>query len=245
MAQEISVSTFERNLKMYNKKGLRRRFSSVYDHQGEYLKAKPLGITPQYVLEVIIDKDYVSKFIDFLKNENFKIIGDVNYFHIEKIVNDYHENEELYAPSKEAIEAIEKDYKNILANIKDYKEIENDDCKFYFLPYNDNITNIVGFIEEEKDKILKYAKDNDITIIMNLNGFSQIMKGFIGFNFFDADQKNDDVVIDYASNFALTLDFKNGPSVYNSAILLKGISDNEEDIELVNCHIFADNVKFK
>lgn len=245
MAQEISVSTFERNLKMYNRKGLRRRFSSVYDHEGEYLKAKPLGVTPKYVLEVIIDKDYVLDFQELLKKENFKIVGDVNYIHIEKIVNDYHENEALYSSSKEAIEAFEKDYKNILANIKDYKEVENDDCSFYFLPYNDNISNICQFIEEEKDKILSYAKEKDVTIIMNLIGFSSIIKGFIGFNFYDADQNDKEVVVDYTSNFTINLDFAKGATVYNTAILLKGLSDNEEDIELINCHIFAENVRFK
>ena len=39
---EINIPIFERNLKLFNKKGLRRAYTSVYNHASEYLVVPPL-----------------------------------------------------------------------------------------------------------------------------------------------------------------------------------------------------------
>ena len=243
MAQEISVELFERNAKLFNKKGLRRRYSSIPEREAEYIRQRPLGASSRYVLEVSIDKESVQDFQTFLKDKGFTILGSKNYYHLENMIKDYHLHESLYETIRDKMEALEKDCNLMKENQQPFEEIENDDAKFYFLPYNHSINSLCGFVEEMKNEVLGFCKEKDVTIVMNIIAYSNMVKGFFGFNFFDADQQGD-VVIDYSSNIFVSVDFSQRNSAYAAALQLSGISDNAEDLELMNCHIMAENLKY-
>lgn len=243
MAQEITIELFERNAKVYNKKGLRRSYSSIPDRPAEYIGMKPLGASSKFVLEVVIDKASGLEFQEYLKRKDFMILGAKNYFHIGNMLQDYHEKESLYETIKERMDAVQKDYLLMKENPEPFEELENEDVKFHFLPYNDEIKNLCDFIEEEKNSILQFAKEKDITIILNIIGYCNMVKGFFGFNFLDADAK-EETVIDYSSNIVVNVDFSQRVGTYAAALLLKGITDNAEDLELMNCHIVAENLKY-
>lgn len=243
MAQEITVSTFEKNARAFNKKGIMRSFNVMNDFASEYYSKPQLGVTNKYVLEVTIDKEYASDFQKFLKRRKIAIIGDYNHYHIGCLVEDYKKYGRYYPELAKQMEAIAKDYDLMLADSKPYKEVENDDVKFFILPYNDKINTLCDFIERYKGAILEYAKKDDITIIMNLLGYSNMISGYFGFNFIDAESESEEV-IDYSSQITLTVDLKSKSSVCAAGILLSGVANNAEDIELMNCHIMAENIKF-
>lgn len=244
MAQEISIGLFERHAKIYNKKGLRRRYSSIPERENEYISVRPLGASSRFVLEVVMDKEYVLDFQHYLKEKGYSILGAKNHYHLGNLIQDYHAKESIYSSVKEKMEAIEKDYHLMIEDSSPFEEIENDDAKFYFLPYQGNIQNLCEFVEEEKSDILKYAKDKDITIVMNIIGYCNLIKGFLGFNFLDEESK-EEKVIDYLSNIVLAIDMSQRMAVYGAALLLTGITPQEEDLELMNCHIVAENLKYK
>lgn len=242
MSVEINIDLFEKNAKVYNRKGLKRTYSSFIKHEGEYISQRPLGASSQYVLEVVIDKEFVVPFQKFLKRKKFQILGSKNYYHIGKMIEDY--NEKKPESLKEPMQAIIKDYEEMKKNSKEYEEVENDDAKFYFLPYNDEITCLCDFIEEEKTSLVRYCKKNDITIVMNIISYTtNMVKGFLGFNFIDAESKDEEVV-DFVSNMYVAVDCSQRMSVYAAAMLLTGITANAEDLEMVHCHILADNLKY-
>lgn len=243
MAQEITIEVFENNAKIYNKKNLRRSYASIPLHETEYIQLRPLGASSKFVLEVIIDKEYAVEYQKYLKKKGFTILGGTNYYHIENMLKDYHSNERIYGNIKDRMEEIEKDYNLMLKNNKPFVELENDDVKFYFLPYNDTIETLCDFIEASKTGISRFCKNRDITIVMNVIGYCNMIKGFFGFNFFDAESKKEES-IDYSSNILINVDFSIKNSVYASALLLSGITSSKEDIELMNCHILAENLKY-
>ncbi len=247
MAKEISLSVYERNVKTFNRKGLRRTFSSIASHSHEYIGLPPLGTTSQLLFEVTIDKEFVDGFIKKLKKDKYRIIGSNNYFFIENVINNYELKKDVYKVDEKAIEAISKDLDNLLKSNKDYKEIENDDALFYFVPQNEGVETLFEFIKTMKRKISKYAKDNDITIMMKAYGFSSQLEGFMGFNFFDADVTDKEVVVDYAASFTVGVDFSNSISVYQSGVLLRAIGESEEELldKDINCHIMAEHLKYE
>lgn len=238
MAQEISIKSFEQKAKKANRRGLSRSYPSITKCVGEYINGLPLGFSDQFVLEVIIDKEFVTKFQDFLKRRNYTIVGKANSFYIGKLLEDYEKKKHYYANIESQIEAISKDYEAMLKAKSKYDNIGNDDVKFYFLPYNDKVSNLCEFVEQEKDAILKYALKNDITILMNITAFSNQIKGFLGFNFLDEDNEND--TVDFQSSIFVSVDFKQELSVYNSAAILTAITDNEDDLELMGVHILTE-----
>jgi hypothetical protein len=247
MAKEISLSLYERNVKIYNRKGLRRTFSSIASHSNEYVSMPPLGTTNQLVFEVTIDKEFVDGLIKKLKKDKYKIIGSNNYFFIETLINNYELHKDQLKIDEKAIEAINKDLDNLIKTNKDFKEIENDDAVFYFVPQNEGVETLFEFIKTMKRKISKYAKDNDITIMMKAYGFSNQLDGFMGFNFFDADVTDKEVVVDYAASFTVGVDFSNALSVYQSGVLLRSIGESAEELsdKDINCHIMAENLKYE
>ena len=247
MAVEISIEAFEKNAKNFNRNGLRRDFYSLYTHATEYVNSAPLIACNKYVLECTIDKELVSKFIELLKNEGFTLIGSENYYFLDRMVNIYDLNKDRYRGiNPEAMEAIKKDLALMKERNKEYKEIENDDCTFYFLPYNEGIESLFEFIKTKKELLSKFAKDNDITIMLKVVGYNNQADGFIGFNFFDADKKDEEVIIDYASRITIMVDFNDRNSVFSSGLLLAGIGETEAELvdSDINTHILADNAKF-
>lgn len=111
MSVEINIDLFEKNAKVYNRKGLKRTYSSFIKHEGEYISQRPLGASSQYVLEVVIDKEFVVPFQKFLKRKKFQILGSKNYYHIGKMIEDY--NEKKPESLKEPMQAIIKDYEEM------------------------------------------------------------------------------------------------------------------------------------
>ena len=243
MAKEISIGLFEKNAKIWNKKGLRRSYASFSKRTNEYLKLAPLGSSSKYVIEVVVDKDFASKTIELLKSKGFEVLGAKNYYHSNEILVDYENNKKFYPNIEDKMEELSKEYESS-RKCDEYEIIENDDARFYFLPYNDKINNLCEFIEEEKNNILNYAKENDITIIMNIKSFVGMLTGYFGFNYIDA-QTNDDTEVDYSSEIVVKVDINQVASVYVCAILLEGITPNSLDLELMNVHIAADNLKYE
>jgi len=244
MAQEINLSLFERNAKIYNKKGLRRTFSSIPTHASEYVPTEPLSARKEVVLEVTIDKDSVEAYQAFLKENGFTILGDTNYFHLENACKDYEIKKDLFKQQEKAIEAIAKDVEKMKSEAKPYKEIQDEDVVFYFLPYNDVVKSLFEFIGAYKDKISEFAKKEDITIMMKIGGYCDQIDGFFGFNFFDADQGDKEVVVDYASRITVKVNFAQRYSVFAAGLLLSGIGDDLEELSAMNTYIVADNLKY-
>ncbi len=247
MALELSISAYERNAKNFNKKGLRRQFYSIYTHQNEYVSQAPLATTTKYVFEVTIDKEFVVSFSELLKNEGFKVLGSENTYFLENLVDQFEVNKSNFANiNEDAIIAIKKDLDLMRERNKDYKDIANDDSVFYFMPYNEGIDSLYEFIKTKKDLILDFAKKNDITIMFKVLGYLNQVDGFLGFNFFDADKKDEDVIIDYAARITIMFDFNSRGSVFASGILLAGIGETEEELldSDVNVHILAENAKY-
>lgn len=238
MAQEISVKTYENKAKRLNKKGYNRSYSSIAKNASEYVNQLPLGFTDEIVLEVIIDKEFATKFIDFLKRRNYPIIGKSNSYYFGKLLSDYENKKQYFTHIADQMATMAKEYEEMLNAKSKYEKIENDDVKFYFLPYNENVSSLCEFVEKEKDSILKYAIKNDITILMNVLAFSKQVKGFIGFNFLDEDNEND--TISFQSSIYVTADFKQPISVYNAASILNAVTDNEDDLELMGVHILTE-----
>lgn len=248
MSVELSLSVYERNLKNFNRKGLRRQFYSLYTHWSEYAQMMPVAATRNFVFEVTVDKDSVSKLIELFKNEGFRVLGSENYYFLENLVQNYELNKDKYTNiNPEAVEAIEKDLTELKEKSTDYKEIENDDCVFYLMPYNDGIETLYEFIKTKKELILNFAKENDITIMFKVMGYTNTnIDGFFGFNFYDADKGDEDVIVDYASRITIKVDFNNRASVFASGMMLAGIGENESEVmdSDLNVHILADNVKY-
>ena len=137
MAQEISLSLFERNAKIFNRKGLRRTFSSIYTHSNEYVPVVPLSARKEVVLEVTLDKNSADTYQQFLKDNGFIVLGDKNFFHLENAVKDFDQNPTPYQQQKEAIDKVRTDVDNLKKDVKPYNEVKDEDVIFYFLPYND------------------------------------------------------------------------------------------------------------
>ena len=244
MAQEISLSLFERNAKIFNKKGLRRTFSSIATHVQEYVPTEPLSARKHVVLEVTIDKNSADAYQQFLKDNGFTVIGDTNYYHLQNAVEDYEAKKDLFQKQKDAIEAIQKDLVKMKEEAKPYKEIKDDDAVFYFVPYNDVVDSLFEFIGAYKEKISEFAKKEDITIMMKISGFCGQIDGFFGFNFYDADQGDKEVIVDYASRITINVDFKDRYQTFNAGLLLSGIGDDLEELLAMNVHILANNLKY-
>lgn len=246
MSNEISIDLFERNAKSLNKKGILRDYNKILAYGSEYTKTIPLGFTNRLVLEVVVDKEYVDGLKEVFESEGYKILGGINYYFLESMVNHYHSVKIDDPKAKEGLNAIEKDYNEQKNANKPYTEKENGDVVFYIIPYKENVLTFVSFVEEMKNKVLDYATKNDITIVMNIKGFTNQINGFMGFNFMDADSEEDEgVEVDYASNIYVSVDFKKGSTVYMAAAYLNALALQKEDLELINVHILTDNAKIK
>ena len=244
MAQEITIGAFEKNAKIYNKKGLIRQYCSIPEKYKEYIKTLPLGISNKIVFECTIDKEYYEGLKKILIENNYNLLGNQNIIGLKKICEDYDANQIIYSNYKSPVEAIKKDLINLEANIKEYEELENNDILFYFEAFNNEVNDLETFILEMKDKILNFSKENDITIMLKIKGFGSQLEGFLGFNFFDADEKENEVVVDFACNATVVVDFKNRINVIAAAYLLNSIAKTEEGLAYCNTHIIAENVKY-
>jgi len=247
MAQEITISQFERNAKKYNKKGLLRKYSDINKYFSEYQGVKPLAQTTKFVIEVTVDKSVVEQLIKELNEKGFTVLGDKNYFYPNLVVETYLKNRPFYRNvDPNAIQAISKDVKKMVDEKKDYKEIENEDTVFYFLPYSDTVETFYEFVKTTKDYFVKFSKDNDITLMMKVMGYSNQLSGFLGFNFFDADKGDENVVVEFASRMTIGVNFNDKDSVYNAGILLCGIGETEGELvdEDINTHIVTETAKY-
>lgn len=245
-AVEINIPIFERNLKIYNGKGLRRAYTSVENRYKEYLDVKPLASTTKVVLEATLDKEFVDSFQKLLSDKGFTLLGSTNTYHMENFLNEYQEHREKFKEREEQIEKVREEMESLKAKNQSYFELPNDDVKFYFLPYNDGISTLYEFIKSAKQDILDFAKKNDITIMLKVCPFTTQMEGFIGFNFYDADQKGE-VIIDYAARLTVGVDFKKFVTAYQAAVLLSGIGETKEELAdpELNVHLYADNLIYK
>lgn len=240
MFREISISLFEKNLKAHNRMGLGRSYYTACDYPNEYIKGMPLGTTNKFAVRVVIDKEFVKEFQAYLKKKGFEIIGANNHYHIGNILADYYSNEKANENLKGKIEAIEKDYIELKENQEAYKLIENDDALFYFLPYNEKCETICEFVESIKTGLIKFAKNRDITIVMDLEPYCNLITGGVVFNALD-EQENQ---LDFYSNIVLNVDLAIPTSCYAATLLMSGITKNQFDLEALNFHILAENIKY-
>lgn len=242
MAQDISITAFEKNAARSNKSGLARSFNTILDHMREYVPALPLSATKKLMFEVTIDKDSVDDFIKLIKDNGFEFIGSTNYYYVEEAVKQYEANPRMYNVKPDMMEALKKDVKEMKEKNTDAKDIENDDKVFYFIPVSEGVNTLYEFIKTMKDKIYDFAKANDITIMIKISGYNNQISGFLGFNFFDADKKDEEVVIDYASRITVGVDFKSRQAVFSAAMYLNAIGESEEELydADVNTHIVTE-----
>ena len=241
---EITLNQFEAKAKTLNRRGMQRGFVSMSKAPFEYVQRLPLGISNEIVVEAIIDKDYVKDLIKIVKGFNLELLGGVNYYFIGKILEDFDKNKKAIPADRwEAYEAMRKDYELMLKNKKDFVEMENDDVKFYFKALNDEITNVRELIYKMHDKLDKLAKKNDITIFLNFKAYADSLQGFMAFNFFDLDEKEEgkEVVVESAYNAIVGVDFASQVSVYAASVLLTALTDDKEVFEASNFHINAEN----
>ena len=241
--KEISLSLFEKNAKLYNKRFIRRSYVSYEEHYNEFVNTKPLSARNKFVIEATIDKEYVKPFIELLKENGFNILGSKNYYNLENVIKDYNENPSMYQVQKEAIAAIEKDVELLKNSSEEFENIENDDSRFYFLPYNDKVESLFEFVEVYKDTILKFSQENDITIMLKVSGYCNQIEGFLGFNFFDADKTDEEVVVDFASRVTVVANLNSNVSVFAAGLLLSGIGESEDELKALNTHIVVENIK--
>lgn len=243
---EIDIPIFERNLKLFNRKGLRRTYVSVINHKKEYMEVPPLSSSPKVVMQVTIDKEYYDEFKELLEQNDFKVFGSTFTYHLDNLISDYEANKEYFTNRAEQIENIKKEIEERKKNNEPYILKENDDVAFYFLPYNEKVDNLYEFIKVYKDVFLAFAKEKDITLMFNPQAFSNQMNGFFGFNFFDADSK-EEVVVDYAARLTVYVDFNQAPTVYAAAVLLSGIGLSKEELadKDLNVHLISENLKYE
>lgn len=244
MAQEVTIKAFEKNAQRANRNGLARSYNTMLDNYKEYVPYPPLSSTSKLMFEVTVDKDYTDQLIELIKNEGFPFFGSVNYFYTEEFINQYNQAPNRFNVDPKMIEALSKDLVNLKKEAMENasKEAPNDDRVFYFMPYAEGISTLYEFIKAKKDLFLKFAKDNDITIMIKIIGFNSQISGFLGFNFFDADKKDEEVVIDYASRITVGVNFKDRTAVYVAALYLNGIGETEEELydSEVNTHIVTE-----
>ncbi len=243
MPVDIKIDQFEKKAKLSNKRRMERSYTSIAEHPEEYLTYKPMGMSDKFLLEITCDKSDVDELQAFFTNKGYKIVGAEKTFFIEREIEDFHKYKSVL--KQEAIDAYlaeEKRLNDILANPLKYKDATTEnDVLFYLYPYNDKIETLYEFILSEKEDLLKYAQEKDITILMGIAGFSQTVSGFIGFNFFDLDEKEEgkEIVVDFAYNFVVNIDFDNPLNVYATALVLSGLTKDREDLENINYHIVA------
>lgn len=242
---EINIPIFERNLKLFNKKGLRRAYSSVESHATEYMDIPPLSARSKVVMEATLDKEFVDELQNMLKNEGFTIFGSTQVYHIDNLISDFEQSKEYFQNRLEQLENIKQEKAKRVEENKPYEELKNDDVKFYFFPYNEKIDTLYEFIKVYKDKLLAFAKEKDITLMLRPQAFSNQMQGFFGFNFFDADEKGE-VVIDFAANITVHVDFNSPATAYCAAVLLAGVGETKEELadKDLSVHLIAENLKY-
>lgn len=246
MPVDIKIEQFEKKAKFSNKKRMERSYTSIAEHPEEYLSYKPMGMSDKFLLEITCDKSDVDELQAFFSIKGYKIVGSEKTFFIEREIEDFHKYKNiLKEDAVNAYLAEEKRLNDIKANPKKYKDAQTEnDVLFYLYPYNDKIETLYEFILSEKEDLLKYAQEKDITILMGIAGFSQTVSGFIGFNFFDLDEKVEgkEVVVDFAYNFVVNIDFSNPLNVYATALVLSGLTKDREDLKDINYHIIAKEI---
>ena len=244
MAQEVTIKAFEKNAARANKNGLARSYNTILANYKEYVPYPPLSSTSKLMFEVTVDKDYTDALIELIKKEGFPFYGSANYFYTEEFINQYNAAPNRFNVDPKMVEALSKDLEGLRKQTEEEpsKEAPNDDRVFYFMPYAEGISTLYEFIKAKKDLFLKFAKENDITIMMKIIGFNNQLSGFLGFNFFDADKPEEEVIIDYASRVTVGVDFKNRTAVYAAALYLNGIGETEEELydPEVNTHIVTE-----
>ena len=243
MATKIDYKTYERNCKNKNKRGILRGYQSIYNHPEEFSLMKSAGVTNKLLFSVSVDISVVEGLITLFRDLGFKTYAD-DYYYLECAYNDYMNNDKF----KDSIKP--EDLDNMRFELIDRKtresmfiKEENDNAKFYLLPYNCECETIYEFIEKYKAKILEFAKVDDVTITMNPVGYSDQINGFIGFNFLDLDEKEEgkDVEVEFASGFNIGVDFKKAITIFSSALYLKALGNNNEELRSLNVSIYGDN----
>lgn len=243
MSVEINIEQFEKKAKLSNKRRIERSYTSIASHPEEYLTYKPMGMTEKFLLEVTCDKDYVLELQRLLSSRGYNVIGAEKTYFMEREIEDFHKYKNFLKP--EAIEAYEEEERKLneaLDNYKDYKEASTEnDVIFYVYPYNENVETLYEFILSEKDQLLTFAKHYDITILMGIAAFTKTVSGFIGFNFYDLDEKEEgkEITVDFAYNFVVNIDFDNPLNVYATALVLNGLTNERNDLIDMNYHIIA------
>ncbi len=241
--KEISVELFEKNAQLYNKKNLKRHFKSIWEHAKEYgFIVPPLGCRGNFVIKASIDKEFVDEFIKFLNDRKLDVIGINNYYQYQYVLEDYETYKQFMKNDIEAnIEKIKAEYQREIAIKEKYEVNQNDDAIFYFSPYNENVDTLFEFYLRYKDEILEFAKEKDITIMFDLETFYNIATGFMAFNFLDSD--NNDEAMDFAKRITVHFDFSKAYSVYVISRILSNIGDEASELDYMETHILAKNLK--
>lgn len=243
MSVEINIEQFEKKAKLSNKRNMERSYTSIASHPEEYLSYKPMGMTSKFLLEITCDKEDVDDLQKFFKDKGYEIVGAEKTFFMQREIEDFHlYKKSLTEKAVKAYEVEEQRLEEYLTDFKPYKDATTEnDVMFYLYPYNEQIETLYEFILKEHDSILEYAQKKDITILMGIAAFTKTVSGFIGFNFYDLDEKenNKEVTVDFAYNFVVNIDFDNPINIYATALVLSGLTNDRQDLVDMNYHIIA------
>jgi len=243
MSVEINIDQFEQRAKLSNKRRMERSYTSIALHPEEYLTYKPMGMTDKFLLEITCDKEDVYDLQQFFIKRGYTVCGAEKTFFMQREVEDFHKYRNFL--TEDAIKAYEQEEMRLndaLDNYKEYKDASTEnDVTFYLYPYNDKVETLYEFILNEKDQLLTYAVHKDITILMGIAAFTKTVSGFIGFNFFDMDEKEEgkEITVDFAYNFVVNIDFDNPLNIYATALVLSGLTNDRSDLADMNYHIVA------
>lgn len=243
MATRIDYRVYERNCKNKNKRGLLRGYSSLYAHPEELGVIKGAGVDNKILFSVSVDVSVAEDLIKLFRSFGFKTYGD-DYYYLECRYNDYMNNEKLRASIKDSeLEALKMELLDRKARESMFIMEENDNTKFYILPYNDECHTVYEFLDKYKKAILDFSKIDDVTITMNPVGYSDQIQGFIGFNFYDLDEKEDgrDVEVSFTSGFNIAVDFKKPITIFSSTLYLTALGSDNEELNSLNVALYGEN----
>ncbi len=230
----ITLEEFEKNGAKYNKKHITRSYFDVLKHLDEYEGAYESNFNDFETLlfQVQVDKDVVEDLISYFHNHGYQIYRNKELPYIENLIVRLTKNIEKNKNEIEKLSAVLNSTEN---KIK-YNVIENDDAVFYLRINNNKTHTIYDFIKAHKNNIIKFAKDNDLTILFRTDERRGRLVGFCAFNFFD---NVDDEVKEF--EFANRFEYKvasNTKTVFIEECLnLNSIAKNKFELKELNVFI--------
>lgn len=240
---QISIELFEKNARIHNQKNLRRSILTMHKHAKEYVNI-PGGLTNECVMEINVDKSALEDVMGLLKGKGYRIIGTENILPIEISLNSLLPIRDKDDNVKGLIAQGQNDLEIMTKRNKEYMIDENDDAKFLFSPKNDDVNNVIEFIQDVNAELRRIAEEKDVTILIYVTNVLKNLSGAIAYNFVDQDSE-DNKVIDFQTSFILNVNMANAFSTYYAGYAASYLASDISDLDFLNLSIMATNLKYK